>query len=263
MLSSKGATPAPQKSYREACSPTTVSDALTTHSPLFVTPALAAWADTVQHTAYNGLLVRRPFHGQWDTCQVAIDACLERDNLGLHGDPDSIALTRVKLTENLAVELVDAVGNLLRTAALPPLLSQQIFKDACDIGRVVASMCSSAYALEIKLEIAGANTCKRWHQDHFVGRALVSYTGVVGTEYTRDENVNFWELNNCGNADHILRTADDIAAISVGDILFIKGKKYDREHALVHRSPPPRFHPDGRVLNRLLLKVDVLSNPGE
>ena len=119
--------------------------------------------------------------------------------------------------------------------------------------------CTSAGVLEVKLEVAGANICKRWHQDNFVGRALTSYTGVVGTEFTRDENVDFWELNNCGNNDCIIREPDGVRSVAVGDILFIKGKKFKGQPALVHKSPPIRRHADGRVVNRLVLKVDVYS----
>ena len=100
--------------------------------------------------------------------------------------------------------------------------------------------------------------CVKWHTDYYVGRAIVSYTGAVGTEYTKDFNVNFQELKHCGMKDHIIRNVKEIESVGVGDILFIKGKKYRHGgKPLVHRSPEARYHEDGRVLNRLLLKVDV------
>ena len=37
----------------------------------------------------------------------------------------------------------------------------------------------------------------------------------------------------------------------------MKGKLYPGGKALVHRSPAQRFLPDGRVLNRLMLKLDI------
>ena len=160
-------------------------------------------------------------------------------------------------SDSVAAELDAAVGALLIKAALPAPLSHQIYRDACSIGRAVAAMCASTRALEVRLEVAGANSCARWHLDKFVGRALTSYTGVIGTEYTRDENVDFWELHNCGNNDHILHDTDQVDAIDVGDILFIKGSAYEGGKPLVHRSPAKTFHADGRVLNRLLLKVDI------
>ena len=119
-------------------------------------------------------------------------------------------------------------------------------------------MCSSARKLEVKLEIFGDNLCSRWHRDRFVGRAIVSYTGSIGTEYTRDSNVDFDELENCGNADCLIYDKKEIESIEVGDMLFIKGTEFPRgAKGLVHKSPDIVYHPDGRIVNRLVLKVDV------
>ena len=232
-----------------------ISDALhstptSTHSTLYISD-LYGWTETLCHSGHNGLLVQRPFNGQWDCYQADIDACHERVDL-------EYGLTaHVARGDNFAARFEAAVTDLLARAALPAPLSQQLVRDACLIGRSVASMCASAGALEVKLEIAGENSCQRWHQDNFVGRALTSYTGVVGTEYTSDENVNFWELTHCGNNDHIIRDPKAVKTIEVGDILFIKGRTYEGANPLVHKSPAKRYHADGRILNRLMLKVDV------
>lgn len=93
--------------------------------------------------------------------------------------------------------------------------------------------------------------------DNFVGRCIVSYTGAIGTEFTDDSNVDFWELRNCGNNDCIIRDKDQIESVEVGDVLYIKGSAVKGARPLVHKSPKPRYHEDGRVLNRLVLKVDV------
>ena len=55
-----------------------------------------------------------------------------------------------------------------------------------------------------------------------MGRAIVSYTGVCGTEYTNDSNVNFDEMMHCGNNDHIIRDINQVEHIDVGDFLFIE-----------------------------------------
>ena len=100
--------------------------------------------------------------------------------------------------------------------------------------------------------------CIRWHTDYYVGRAIVSYTGLEGTEYTSDSNVNFWEQANRGTNDKIIFDAEEIKSVDVGDMLFIKGKKYPPgEKPLVHRSPDAQYDAHGRVLNRLILKVDI------
>merc|ERR1712054_710266 len=94
------------------------------------------------------------------------------------------------------------------------------------IGPVVAAMLPAAPVLELKLAIFGENSCSRWHQDNYIGRAIVSYTGRSGTDYTRDSNVDFWELHNCGNNDCVIRDANQCFAVGLGDIMLIKGTKY-------------------------------------
>ena len=46
----------------------------------------------------------------------------------------------------------------------------------------------------MRIEAVGENTCARWHRDQFVGRAIVTYTGAAGTEFTSRDNVDFKEL---------------------------------------------------------------------
>ena len=58
---------------------------------------------------------------------------------------------------------------------------------------------------------------------------------------------------------HIIHDAGEICAAEVGDVLFMKGLRYPGAGAkgLTHKSPEKRYHADGRVVNRLVLKVDV------
>ena len=53
------------------------------------------------------------------------------------------------------------------------------------------------------------------------------------------------------------------SAVTPGDMLFMKGRRFPGAGAgaLVHKSPEKRYHPDGRVIHRLLLKID-LPAPG-
>lgn len=70
--------------------------------------------------------------------------------------------------------------------------------------------------------------------------------------------MNFWELLNCGNNDHIIRETDQTLAVDVGDMLFIKGTLYPTAaNGLVHKAPQKRYHSNGRIENRLVLKIDV------
>ena len=154
------------------------------------------------------------------------------------------------------------VDKLLVTAGLPDDLGRQIQEDACALGRVWKEICPEVRELDVKLELFGENTCSRWHCDHFVGRGIVSYTGVVGTQYTRTSNVDLWELEHCGNNDCVVRDPEEVESVAVGDFLFIKGTKYPRvSNALVHKSPDVRYDEEGNVLNRLVLKVDAKYAP--
>merc|ERR1712107_858794 len=109
----------------------------------------------------------------------------------------------------------------------------------------------------IKLDIMGENCCARWHQDSYTGRAIVSYN-CIGTEYAPDANVDFWELENCGNNKCIIKDPSNTFFAGIGDFLFMKGKTFPSiDGGLVHRSPDIQYHADGKVKNRLLLKVDL------
>merc|ERR1711871_1003921 len=100
-----------------------------------------------------------------------------------------------------------------------------------------------------------------WHRDIYIGRTIVTYNSH-GTDYTCNENVDFWELENCGNNACIIKDLDQVRNVEIGVILFIKGKLFPGSTGLVHKSPEKRYHKDGRVVNRLVLKVDVPANEG-
>lgn len=86
----------------------------------------------------------------------------------------------------------------------------------------------------------------------------MSYTGITGTMYTDDSNIDFWELQHCGNNKCIIRNTDDIKSVDVGDILFIKGTGFPKGvSGLVHKSAEKKYNKDGDIINRLVLKVDV------
>lgn len=207
------------------------------------------------HVQYQGLLVRRPqLCSHWDM-QADIDDASNSGRFGTKGEKiakDVMNGERQKLLNSLQV----AADEVLAQAALPANLSQQINTDICSIGLVAGQMCPLSSKLQVKLEILGDNVCSRWHQDNYVGRAIVTYNSHA-TEYTADSNVDFWELENCGNNQHVIRDTNEVQHVEVGDVLFIKGKQFPGSTALVHKSPEKQYHEDGRVINRLVLKVDV------
>ena len=224
---------------------------------LYVADTLDGW-QAPEALAHKGLLVPRPHLAEaFDALSEDIDAAHSQH----FGDGQALG-ARVPNHDDAALSA--AVERLLAKAALPAALSERIHEDACEIARAVGALCDQSAALELKLEVFGHNVCQRWHMDHFVGRAIVSYTGATGTMYTRDANVDFWELQHCGNNDCIIKDVALIENVGVGDILFIKGAAYSKSGAtgLVHKSPEKRFHEDGRIVNRLVLKVDVMREAG-
>jgi hypothetical protein len=231
---------------------------------LFVTDTASGWvAPESQH--YNGLLVQRSAtwgdHQAWvDKMAAASDNPLS-ETVQLRQAASALDVVVENGPHDELLERLAVVGaRLVAAASLPEPLAQQVKADVCSVGVIVGALCSSSKLL-VKLETLGENVCGRWHCDHYVGRAIVSYTGVTGTLYTGDENVNFWELENCGNNDHIIRDQREVRAVAVGDILFIKGTKFPGQGAnsLVHKSAEKSYHKDGRLLNRLALKIDVAT----
>lgn len=238
---------------------------------LFVTDSLDGWLKPESHK-YKGLLLRRTINA-WDDGKIDGFGGIALAGSRIGGGSTLRTTVELKrnfetrlsesvdeLESNLETRLSESVDELLGVASLPEALSEQIRSDACSIGCTVGSMCPTARELELNLEIIGENTCARWHKDAFMGRAIVSYTGAVGTEYSHDSNVDLWELHNGGTNDRIILDEEDVESVSVGDILFIKGSRFPYgEAGLVHKSPARRYHKDGRIVNRLLLKVDVLT----
>ena len=45
--------------------------------------------------------------------------------------------------------------------------------------------------------------------------AIVSYTGSVGTEYTSDANVDFWQLRHGGDNQSIIRDAEKVSCLGL------------------------------------------------
>eukprot|EP00401_Gymnodinium_catenatum_P009252 CAMPEP_0117471454 /NCGR_PEP_ID=MMETSP0784-20121206/7738_1 /TAXON_ID=39447 /ORGANISM="" /LENGTH=296 /DNA_ID=CAMNT_0005265571 /DNA_START=72 /DNA_END=962 /DNA_ORIENTATION=- len=140
---------------------------------------------------------------------------------------------------------------------LPPELAELVFQDATAMANASHKLVPGARQLTMKLELFGKNVCARWHQDHYVCRSIVSYNGYA-TEYSADSNIDFQELLYCGNNDHIIRDKSRICSISVGDIMMIKGTLFPgTAKGLVHKSPDVRYHDNGDVQPRLVLKVDI------
>jgi len=210
-------------------------------------------------TGYPGMHISRT--PTWGDVQHHVDS------LALHGIFGSDGAMREDvqvanagsnqlLETNLSKSVQQLISPLLKLD-MPGCLIEQIQTDAQEVGATVAKMLPTAEKLIVKLEVMGEDTCSRWHQDNYVARAIITYNGR-GTEMLRHDNVNFWELEHCGNNAHIVRDNSQVFSAGTGDILFMKGVACPGDaNGLVHKSPGVRYHANGMVMNRLLLKVDV------
>ena len=204
-----------------------------------------------ESTQHQGLLMeRRPW---WGDCQDAVDRLAASGDLG---DEDEVVVRVSRGPAGLG-NLRFVADKILGKLTLPQDVKDAFHADICQLGAVVEKMCPWSDCVVVKLELIGEKACSRWHRDYYCGRAIVSYN-AAGTLYTPDENVNFWELENKGGNERIIRRKSEICAAGVGDVLFIKGVKYpDPVKGLVHRSPEVQYHCNGHVVNRLVLKIDV------
>lgn len=203
-------------------------------------------------------VIRAP---EWGEVQQQVDGLAGSQAFGPEESiEEKVQIARAAGSEDLAAALQAKAASLVGhavNAGLPEGLGQQIQLDIVEVGMVVAELLPAAQELKVKLELMGESVCKRWHQDHYTCRAIVTYNGP-GTVYTDHENVDFWELNNCGCMDKILRDKDLVYSAGAGDIFFMKGKLFPgAANGLVHKSPEKCYYDDGLIMNRLCLKVDV------
>lgn len=226
-----------------------------TEGPALICTDLHDWLLPAGH-AYQALLVKRPQNSsefqqhidKFAASDVESEAFVDIDF------PDGISKS------GLAFELPEKARRLAALAVehgLPNNLGNRIQEDFQQIALVVAELAPFAKRMSLELDIVGERACVRWHRDKYVGRAVVTYNSC-GTEFVADDNVNFEHLD-CGGCDDLIRDEAQIFSADVGDILFMKGTLFPATaNGLVHRSPPKRWHANGQVMNRLLLKVDVI-----
>jgi len=219
---------------------------------------LEDWLEpTCEH--YRGLCV--PRRQSWGDIQLHVDALATSGLLGREQWSQAFVDLRTERSEQaLASEVSYRARQIIRRVSdfFPDVFMNQIQDDFEQVGMVVAKMFPTADKIIMKLEIQGESVCARWHQDNYVGRAIVSYNGDEGTLHVHNDNVNFDELEHGGINEHIVRDQSQVFSVDVGDVLFIKGNRFPNDvNGLVHKAPLKRYHPDGSVKNRLCMKVDV------
>ena len=211
------------------------------HSTLLHAQTLDDWLQLGRQ--HQGLLLaRKPF---WKDCQSAVDRM----------DWQRILVRACRSPQSASLRA--AAQELLHQVMLPSDISAAIQADVCEVGAVVHRLCPWSDSLHVKLERVGENCCTRWHRDNYSGRAIVSYNSAA-TMYAPDHAIDLWQLENGGGNEKIIKDESKCRSVSVGDVFFMKGKKFPtRPKGLVHKSPEIQYHCDGSVVQRLVLKIDV------
>ena len=178
----------------------------------------------------TGLLVQRPLRTLDALANVGFDEfqqCVERaaTDIDVNGQ---LVVARLPLgvaewaTEK-EVETLQGFHELLLEWLQQPEIVQLLVDDAkalcAAMKRIAAGKCNG---LEIKVELIGANSCRKWHHDHFVGRSIVTYTGLQGTTFCDSPVMSLEQIVKS-------EAMATVASAEVGDILFMKGAKYDAD----------------------------------
>ena len=148
-------------------------------------------------------------------------------------------------------EIREACANLV--AGLPPSFREDVRADAESIAIVCMRACPGVPWVTLRLEIVQYNACWRWHQDAYVGRAIVSYVGP-GTYTAEDQAVRWDRLHEETNESSVPH--ESVKQMETNSVLIMKGDSWPNicGKGLVHKSPavygtnPPK---------RLILKVDL------
>lgn len=237
---------------------------------MFMCSSLQEWHGP-EADNYQGLRVARRIDPlQWQFVADQLTPTVDfRENDGLHKEYINLDTLSGQALQDKIQQAAQAVSH---GHGLPPALENLVCQDAQELAVITSKLVPKAKQLILKLELFGPSACVRWHRDRYVCRSIVSYN-CSATEYTANSNVDFYEMDNCGNNDHIIRDKCHIRSIDVGDILMIKGMYYPgKARGLVHKSPPIRYYNgqdfapleirNKNVQSRIVLKVDVQDLQG-
>lgn len=207
---------------------------------------------------YRGLLVQRP--------QIRRDIQQHVDNLAEYGafGEDRAAGEQVevpvgKSKDHIAFDLSKKACRLASLAVqhgIPKDIGWRIQSDFEEIGMVLTKLVPTARKIDLGLVIVGENSCHRWHRDHDVCRALITYNHC-GTQFVDHDHVSLRPSGNGGiSSTAMVGDESRVCTAGVGDILIMKGTRFPTTpNGLVHRSPETCWHADGSLANRLLLRV--------
>eukprot|EP01047_Picozoa_sp_COSAG01_P003753 COSAG01_NODE_115_length_25561_cov_103.183450_14_plen_327_part_00 len=150
-------------------------------------------------------------------------------------------------------EIRDACVRLV--AGLPGSFREAVQSDAEALAGMCVRLCPGVPWLAMRLEIVQEYSCKRWHQDCYTGRAIITYVGP-GTCAADDASVLWHQFNKGGSNRDRCVPPQCIQQMATNTVLLMKGNEWPgiRGKGLTHKSPGEGTSPPPK---RLLLKVDL------
>ena len=157
-------------------------------------------------------------------------------------------------------------------SGLPEALRETMRRDAEALATMMLRLCPDAPWLTVQVEVVAVlGACKRWHQDRYTARALITYTGP-GTWCVDDSSVCYDQFAATVNAPvevsdtRIVPRSKKIHRPEPNAVVIVKGNSWPgiQGVGLTHKSPDVRTDARGRPeLKRLVLKVDLAEwRPG-
>ena len=148
---------------------------------------------------------------------------------------------------------------------MPGVFRDAVKQDAEALAALITSLCPRVPWMNLSTEIVGRNSCSRWHQDNYVGRAIITYTGP-GTWAVDDKSVCFDQIERTVHAptdvsnEAVVPRFESIHRAPTNAVLLMKGKQWPgiRGTGLTHKSPDVRRDAKGEPeCLRFVLKVDL------
>ena len=140
-------------------------------------------------------------------------------------------------------------------ACLPESFRENVRSDAESIANMCVRLCPDIPWLTFRLEIVQYDACWRWHQDAYVGRAIITYVGP-GTYCCNDQDVHWDQLDSIqDDRNNSSVSASSVKQMKTNSVLLMKGDTWPNicGKGLVHKSPEVKGNPP----KRFILKVDL------
>ncbi len=199
-----------------------------------------------------------PYHVKLDGSVSVLNAILLR--------PISLAIWRRPMDGALRKAVLrDALGefSLLRLTARPsdlrellltglgeagcgPASIEALASDIAGLAHIFADLVGPE-TVDVRLERITGDACRKFHTDYVSARLITTYRGR-GTQWLDQDSAT--ELASGANVSCL-----PVGSLAEGDVAVLKGRLWDEDYAIVHRSPPITGTGEDRIV--------LVLNPGD